>query len=488
MTAGLCLAGLVSAQTDTLLELALPDVVLTENRIELPFSAASRSIEVISQAQIRQAPVQSVAELLHYATGIDVRQRGVNGVQADVSIRGGTFDQTLILINGIKMSDPQTGHHALNLPVDLENIERIEILKGPGARVFGQNAFTGAINIITKTPESRFVKVGVQGGQHQLGGVRIAAALPGQQSNHYLSLSRDFSQGYRHNTDYNISNAFYQSNFNLDLGKLQVLGGLTERAFGANGFYASPAATEQFEAVQTSLVSIQLERQQGAWTHQPRLYWRRNQDEYIYIRSNPSIYRNLHIGNTLGAEWNSTRRSDIGQTGIGAELQYVRLQSNNLGTHERYVGSAFFEHRFQWLDGRLDVTPGILFNYFSDFGTNFFPGLDLGFELQENLKIFANVGKTYRVPTFPDLYYQDPANLGNPDLQPEAALSYETGLKGNYRSLQWQTAYFRRIGEDLIDWTKAADTLQWQPQNFGRVQMQGAEAGLTLFFPALISA
>ncbi|MEM1220111.1 MAG: TonB-dependent receptor [Bacteroidota bacterium] len=464
--------------------LLLPDVMIKGNRIDMPFSETARSVEVMTREQIEAAPVISVAELLQYAAGIDVRQRGVHGVQADISIRGGTFDQVLILVNGIKLADPQTGHHALNLPVDIEQIERIEILKGPGARIFGQNAFAGAINIITRTPEEKFLRIGVQGGQYTLGGLKVSASLPIEKAQHYFSYSRDFSEGYRYNTDYNISNFFYQSDLQRGNTNYRILAGLTERAFGANGFYASPDFMDQYEEIQTSLVAVEAQTEKGNWTTTSRLSWRRNQDEYVFVRSNPSIYRNLHIGNTLGAEVHSAWRNSLGTTGLGLDLQQIRLQSNNLGYHNRTVVSAFVEHRFQW--GRLDVIPGVLFNYFSDFDANFFPGLDVGFRLNSGLRLFANVGRTYRVPTFTDLYYEDPANLGNPELQPESAITYEGGIKWNYQGIQTQASYFRRDGQDLIDWSRAVDTLPWQPANFGNVMAQGAELSAQAYFPVLL--
>jgi vitamin B12 transporter len=478
---------LIHAQTDSNLY-QLPDVTVKENRIQLPFSENSRNIQIISAEQIEKAPVVSVAELLHYVAGVDVRQRGVHGVQADISIRGGTFDQTLILINGVKMIDPQTGHHAMNLPVDLEHIERIEVLKGPGARVFGQNAFAGAINIITKTPEEAYVGFQIQGGQNEMGGIRLSASLPRSNFKQYFSMARDFSQGYRPNTDYNITNLFYQSGFSYVNTELKVLAGFTERAFGANGFYASPQFTEQYEEIQTSLLSVELETKAGDWTFVPRFYWRRNQDEYIFVRSNPSLYRNLHIGNVVGAEFNATYDSDFGMSGAGLDVQSVYLRSNNLGTRERQVISAFLEHRLEWWDGRLDITPGLLFNYFTDFGTNLFPGIDLGVAIHPQLKIYANAGNTYRVPTFTDLYYEDQANVGNPDLLPESAFTWEAGIKGQWNGLRWQAGYFDRQGMDLIDWTKEVDTLQWQPQNFGRVNMRGLDASLEMYFPALFKS
>ncbi|MCB0706254.1 MAG: TonB-dependent receptor [Saprospiraceae bacterium] len=469
------------AQQQDSLNYTLPDIVISENRLEIPFSELSNSVEVITAKQIEAMPGQSLADILHYVSGVDVRQRGIHGVQADISIRGGTFDQTLILLNGVKLSDSQTGHHAFNLPVDMQNIERIEVLKGPGARVYGQNAFAGAINIVTKNPEQAFVNIELQGGQYQTGGLHISASVPKINFKQYFSFGKDFSQGYRYNTDYDINNAFYQTSFKYINTEISLIAGYTEREFGANGFYASPSFADQYEEIQTSLVSLELKHQTRKWTFKPRLYWRRNQDEYIFVRSNPSLYRNLHIGNTLGAEFHVNNQNKLGQSGLGAEWRHVQLQSNNLGNWSREEASLFAEHRFEY--GRFDITPGILLSFFTDFGAYAFPGVDLGVDLFSGLRFFANAGQTYRVPTYTDLYYQDPANIGNPDLKPESAFTFEAGFKQQKGALRWQASYFQRDGKDLIDWTKEADTLAWQPRNFANIKSRGFDASLHIYFP-----
>jgi len=475
-----------TAQVDT--SYNLPGVVIKENRLELPFSEVSRTVNVLTAEQIERLPVQSVNELLLYVAGVDVRQRGANGVQADVSIRGGTFDQTLVLVNGIKMNDPQTGHHMMNLPVDLENVERIEVLKGPGARIYGQNAFAGAINIVTKTPEEQFFKIAAQGGQHTLGGIQFSAAFPKGDFSQYVSFSKDFSEGYRYNTDYDITNLFYQNSYERDGHKLSFMAGYTDRRFGANGFYASPDARDQYEEVQTSIAALNYEYEAGNWRLNPRLFWRRNQDEYIFVRRNPSIYRNMHIGNTVGVEMHASNKNALGTTGVGLEAASVSLRSNILGHRQRLRASLFLEHRFSLMDGLLDVTPGLSVNHFSDFDTKIFPGIDLGMRVNEQLKLFANAGYTYRVPTFTDLYYEDPANLGNPNLQPEQAFAYEAGAKLNFRGANVQASYFFRRGFDLIDWAREADTLQWQPFNLSEVDAQGVELNGEVFLPVFLDA
>ena len=469
----------VSQDVDTT-TVQLDEIIIAENRIQLPYSEQSRSIALVDRKTIQQTPVISVADMLHYVGGVDVRTRGANGVQADIGIRGGTFDQTLVLVNGIKISDPQTGHHSLNLPVDLGNIERIEVLKGPGARTFGQNAFSGAVNIITAKPKSSYLKVDVQGGDFALWGVKASGALVSGDNSHYMAINYDQSDGYKHNTDYNIFNAFYNGSISLGDGTLELLGGFTDRSFGANGFYASPEFTEQYESIQTGLAAISYKTLVGKSSLEARAYYRQNDDEYIFVRADPSIYQNNHTNRTLGVEVNTVIPHKNSTTGLGIDINGVTLESNNLGNRERFVTSMFIEHRMEFFNRKLNITPGIQINYYSDFGLNALPGIDLGYGVADNLTLFSSIGYTYRVPTFTDLYYSDPVNLGNPELLPEFAFNYELGIKTRGTStVTAQASLFYRDGRDMIDWVRAADTLKWQPVNIASIIMAGLDGNVS---------
>jgi iron complex outermembrane receptor protein len=211
-----------------------------------------------------------------------------------------------------------------------------------------------------------------------------------------------------------------------------------------------------------------------------RLYWRRNQDEYVFVRSNPNLYRNFHLNNTVGYEINSTIANRLGTTGLGLDINQLWLRSTNLGDRERTVATLFAEHRFESQNRKFNITPGLQLNYYSDFGTNLFPGIDAGYKATQYIQLFGNIGYTYRVPTYTDLYYSDPANLGNPDLLPEYALSYEAGVKLiNTKSLYIQASYFVRNGKRIIDWTKENSTDPWQPDNLIDVNMKGVDMNFT---------
>src|SRR5690606_26206287 len=188
----------LQAEHDTLT--TLNEVTIQGNRIQIPFSRQNRDITILDQAIIASLPVKSVNELLYYVAGLDVRQRGPWGTQADIRIDGGTFDQTLVLLNGVKITDPQTGHNMMNIPVSLNTINRIEVLKGAAARVYGINALNGAINIITKQSAENTLNAHLYAGssfekdtsnQKLYGGygLDIVASFAGKKMNHLLSAS-----------------------------------------------------------------------------------------------------------------------------------------------------------------------------------------------------------------------------------------------------------------------------------------------------------
>src|SRR6056300_1805471 len=180
----------------------LSEVVISSSRIEIPLKESSRTIQIISSEQLKSSGVITAVEALQFVSGIDIRQRGVTGMQADLYIRGGNFDQTLLLIDGIKLDDAQTGHNTLNFLPPLEMVERIEIVKGPAARIFGQNAFTGAINIVTKQDVSKGGKLAVHSGSFgQLHG-EITLQNGSEKGSYSAHFSRNTSDGYRYNTDF----------------------------------------------------------------------------------------------------------------------------------------------------------------------------------------------------------------------------------------------------------------------------------------------
>ena len=462
------------AQNDTI---NLKEVTVSTNRISLPSFNSSRTINIITQEEIKRSTASNVADLLQHISGIDVRRRGVDGTQSDLYIRGGNFDQTLLLIDGIKMDDAQTGHHTMNAILALDNIERIEVLKGPASRVFGQNAFAGAINIITKKNVSKELKAGVSYGSYEniKGSLRLSEQIGN--GDIQLHLQKQKSDGYRFNTDFDNTSIFLKTN----IKDYELLATFNERKFGANGFYASPDYKDQYEETQTSLIALSSEYITKNLVIKPRIYWRRNQDMYLFLRENPTYYRNLHISNKLSAEVNMVLSSDLGKTGFGVDFSKVFLVSNNLGDHNRFMMTSFLEHRFE-IGDNFDITLGVALSYFSDFDAKIFPGLDLGFRVSDRVTMYGNIGYTYRIPTFTDLYYVGPTTQGNANLKPESALAEEIGVKFISEKIQWNFAIFNRNSNDLIDWTKDNLEDKWETRNFSNVITKGFETSLKYKF------
>ena len=473
----LCLSVNVFAQQeqDSIAIKQLNEVIVSSTRIDLPLSENARSIQVITKENIQQAGVTTVADLLQQVAGIDIRRRGIAGTQADLYIRGGSFDQTLLLIDGIKLDDAQTGHHTLNLALPLEVIERIEIIKGPAARVFGQNAFTGAINIVTKSSLDTTGVVNAQAGSYGQTNVELTMGSSNENSNLLAHYSFNTAQGYRYNTDFENQNIFLKGQFSQQAIPIDFIASFSERKFGANGFYALPTYADQYEETQGSLVAFSSRINKGNWLFKPRLYWRRGQDEYIFVRNNPAIYRNLHITHKVGFAFDASNTNKLGQTGLGIDFANVSIASNNLGDRSRFMTTVFAEHRFLLKNNRLDITPGFSVTNYTDFGTQFFPGVDIGFALNEQIRLYGNIGYTYRIPTFTDLYYSDSTTLGNENLKPEEALTEEIGMRWNVNNWQLSAAAFLRQAANLIDYVRPTEEGRFEATNIREVNTHGVE-------------
>ena len=458
----------------------LKEVIVSTTKLEIPFSKNFRTVKIISSDYIKNSPASNVSDLLQEITGIDVRRRGVSGVQGDLYIRGGGFDQTLLLVDGMKMDDAQTGHHTLNMILPLYLIERIEVIKGPAARIFGQNAFNGAINIVTKdvTGEKKQIDLSLKEisyGSFEQKNISAVTKIITNKAKSLISFSNNTSDGYRHNTDYKRNNYFVKTSFNLKSSPIDVIASFTENKFGANGFYASPSATEQYEETQASLLGVSTTINSEKLSIKPRLYWRRGQDEYIYIRDNPSVYRNLHKTNKVSAELSGSYFSNSGVTGFGIDLSTVNISSNNLGEHDRTTVNLFVDHTFKLFDEKLVLSPGIAVSYFSDMSFHSFPGIDLGYNINSNFKLYSNIGKTFRIPTYTDLYYSDRTTIGNENLNPESATSTELGFKYNTSNFKISGAFFNRKAKNIIDYVKENENDLWNAVNIGSLKTTGFE-------------
>lgn len=477
--------GMFSAQEK---ESEINEITVQGKFLNLPLKKVNENITVISKKELENSPAKSIDEVLAQFTGMDIRKRGANGVQADISVRGSSFEQVLILVNGIRINDSQTGHNSMNIPFDLASVEKIEIVKGPAARRFGQNAYAGVINIITKPSSDEHIVFTAIGGDFKTYSLGVGVNFGNERSSNFIQVNSSSSDGYRYNTDYKINNVFYQNRYKIEHGKVNFQAGIQEKKFGANGFYATPAAKDQYEETQASIVSLGIDKNYEKWGLNSAVYWRRGQDMYEYIRNKPEIYRNMHIGNNLGAEINGNYRSDLGTTGLGVELRKEFLASNNLGHRERFVTQVFFEHHFSFLENKLNISPGISWANYDKEGDFFYPGLDLGFDFDDHHKIYGNIAKVNRIPTFTDLYYLSKTEAGNPNLKPENAVSAEIGYRFQKQNFLGKISGFLRDSDNSIDWSKQNANDIWRAENIGKINTKGVEVELAQHFNSFLKS
>lgn len=469
--------------------------IISEKRIATSgFSEITRDISILNSEMLRDLPVTSVQEALQYISGVDLRQRGPMGVQGDLTIMGSTFDQVLILINGIPMRDPQTGHNQMNLPVSLNLIDRIEIMMGSASRIYGANAMTGAINIVTKPAGDELVFVQAYAGtnfqndtasnkQYYLIGGQASLGFNTTKTHHQVDVSFIETNGYRYNSDNSQQRVNYIGKIQLGEGLLDIFGGTVFNSFGANNFYAAPNDKNATESVSTVYGGLKYQLEKGNWSIRPIVYTRYNHDDYIYIKQKPDVYRNNHYTTASGAEFHASRLNRLGAMGLGIESRAEIINSTNLGKHERYFQTLYAEQKFYLSNEKL-LTVGANAQYNNNYGWRVYPGLEYGAKIKwiNGLRWYANIGMSNRLPTYTDLYYAGPGNIGNENLTPENSTQSEMGAIWKLNNWSIQIGGFGRAITNYIDFARDSMDSPWKPQNFGKAQFVGSSSRIAYVF------
>lgn len=463
--AGLLLAGrALSAQS----------IVVTGTWSPVPLEEADRSVRLLPVDPETRLLSSSWLDLLRLEPSLNLQQRSPNGVLTDLSIRGGSFGQTLVLLNGLRLNDPQTGHFNLNLPVSLDTVERIEILKGAGSLFYGSDAMGGVVNVITGVPEGRTLRLRTAYGSFGTQQQRVDLGWTKDVWSQRLSFSRDFSTGFLPNRDYRHLSLASESHVRTGLGNTSVLLALADRPFGAENFYGT---FPSWERTKTWWASV---RQELGPRTEVDFAFRRGTDLFVLYRYEPQRYTNRHIGESYQA---AVRRNDpLGgafQLHYGVEAFRDALNSTNLGQRTRDRGAAYVSLDARALR-RFSLTLGAREESYTGGGRQFSPTAAGAYWLAPQWKLKASASRAFRLPTFTDLYYRDPANLGNDQLRPERAWSYEGGLEwvpGD--TLRGEVTVFQRRESDGIDYVRRSAAEQWRATNFQRLRFTGVEVGLT---------
>ena len=495
-------------------EVMLDDVSITGSRAPLTVSQAARMVTVLSREDFAQAPIQSVNDLLKLAAGVDVRQRGPLGAQTDISIRGGTQEQIVVLLNGINICDPQTAHNTMDLPCDPADIVRIEVLEGPAGRTYGTSSLVGAINIVTSQRPKQsevYLEAGSFGYAKGGGMVKLPAVSP-----HFslgsLSASYARSDGYSRskagklNTGYSGAKAFYQGGYDDEHINVKWNVGITDKGWGSGSFYATPKwqADEQYEHTTKIITSLQGENKQGCLHLQPAIYWNQNYDRYEGYHNRPEIMKyNYNRCDVYGLEINSYFDWSIGRTAVGAEIRNEDLVSGNLGeplfqTHHikgtdrdythginRTNISAHLEHNI--LLNRFTVSAGFVAakSSWSSMNMTVYPGIDMSYTI-ENWKLSASYNTSLRLPSFTEMYYKLQGYAADPHLKPEEMRAIEVGAQWTSPTLQAKVTAYHHHGENMIDWimdTSLGTAAQWQSVNHTEINAYGIEAAIAAQTP-----
>ncbi len=495
-------------------EVVLDGVEVTGSRAPLTLGQAARMVVVLDRDQIAQAPVQSVNDLLKYAVGVDVRQRAPLGAQTDISIRGGTSEQITILLNGINICDPQTGHNAFDLPVDISDIERIEVLEGPAGRVFGTSSLLGAINVVTKMPKQTSADVHAEGGSfgYLSSGAR-GNWLYGKWNNQ-VSGSYARSDGYSHSKDGGLnagfegSRLFYQGQYEDDALRVSWHAGVRTKGWGSSTSYATPKwkADNQFEHTDKIYTAIQAETKQGTFHFHPSIYWNQSRDRYEGYHGQPDLMKyNYNRSNVCGVNLNSYFDWVGGRTAFGAEFRNEDLVSGNLGeplhtpvhihgTDRDYTlglnrtnMSFHLEHNILLRQFTLSAGFIAVKNTWNEMPFKVYPGLDMSYRLGNHWKVYASYNSSLRMPSFTELYYSVGGHKADKYLKPEELHAVEGGVKYLSRAVTASASVFHHHSRNMIDWildTSVTDPV-WESVNHTKVNTMGVETACDIHFHEL---
>jgi iron complex outermembrane receptor protein len=415
----------------------------------------------------------SLVDFLNRDSSVDLRQRGGNNIQTDVSLRGSTFGQTLVLLNGLRLNDVQSGHHNMDVPVPVESLERVEILKGSGSTLYGSDAIGGVINFITATPETSEFRVRGAVGSFGTNQQRVSGTLVRDRFTGQLSVYRDFSTGFIPNRDYRNLALSSSTYFRSKLGTTSLLLSTADKPFGAEQFYGNYNSWERTRTWWASAQQSVGERTQVSFAY------RRHTDLFVLYRDRPAVFTNRHYVESYQGTF---RRSEpLGKNthlNWGVEGWHDAIVSNNLGDHSRARGSAYAALDFRALR-RFSLSLGAREEFYRSFDKQFVPSIAGGAWLNSTLKLRASASRAFRLPTFTDLYYHDPANAGSPNLRPESAWNYETGLDWTpSRTVRGELTVFHRRERDGIDYVRLSPTDIWRATNFQRLHFTGVEAAV----------
>ncbi len=458
-------------------------ITVTTTVEPLPFAESDRSVLTLSPAAQPAGAFDSPVDLLRTDASVNIQARAAEGVQADLALRGTTFEQSLVLVNGLRVNDPETGHLNLDIPVPVDAIGSLDVLHGSGSTFYGSDAIGGAVNLITSEPVHSSGSAPAFGLTARTGGGsygslenHLTASIATTPFSEQLTASRDTSDGFAFDRNYSSNAASSETWLHTAPGTTDILLAGSDRPYGANNFYGN---YPEWERTKSWLGSIQ--QQLGDRTAVTFGYLKHT-DEFILILGHPEIYENNHT--TTGYEGALRRADAVGKNATvsyGLEEAGDSIHSSSLGVHARNQGAGYANLSLRSL-GRLSLSLGAREEVLSGHGSVFSPNVAGAVTLTSSLRLRAAASHGFRQPTYVDLYYADPATIGNAALKPESSWSYEGGVDWSPSSgrVMLSAAGFRLNQTHAIDYAKQSLSAKWQAINVPTLDLSGAEVSARL--------
>jgi iron complex outermembrane receptor protein len=448
-------------------------VVVTGTVSPDALGSVGRTLVVLTREELARLPVSNPIDALRLIPSVEVRERGARGVQADFAIRGAAFGQALVLVNGTRLNDAQSGHHNGDIPVSLFDVERVEVLLGGGASVHGADAVGGAINVITRRAGPRF-GADLAVGQHDLIEGAATVSLNARPVEHVFSGEFDHATGFVPDRDHDVTLARYQGTVREHT---TISAAFLDKEFGAAGFYG-PAPSREWTD-QTLVSGEHRATLRGGALLSIDGAYRTHGDRFVYDWHHPEISDNHHRTQAVSANarWRQALAPST-QLSLGASAGRDAIDSTSLGDRTFARAGAVVELR-QALGSRLVVQPGIRVDHYNRFGTAWSPAVAASGWLAPNVRWRSTAGKSFRIPTYTELYYQDPNHLASSDLSPERAWSADGGVDAFAGGWTASATVYGRWDEDVIDWVRPVATERWHTTNIRDVTTRGLELGLS---------
>jgi len=451
--------------------------VVTGTYEPLSLEDIDRSVSVL-EARTAEILLNSTADLIQSDPSLDLQERAPDGVQTDLSIRGASFEQTLVLLNGQRLNDVQSGHHDMDIPVPLDAIDRIEVLRGSGSAMYGSDALGGVINVITTPRPDLELRMRTAVGNDGINEESTSLSDTLDKLSEQLSFARDFSSGFMPDRDYRNLQLASSTQLVSGWGFSNLTLAYMDHPFGAAGFYGDYPSWED-----TKTWWAGFEQALGKKT-QVSFAYRRHSDLFVLFRDDPALYTNHHADES---EQLAVRRTETLAAGTnfyyGLEALHESIVSNNLGMHSRSRGAAYAAMDWRALR-RFSLSIAAREEVYRNLGGEFCPTVAGGAWITSKLKLRASASRAFRVPTYTDLYYSDPDDYGNPHLRPETAWSYESGLDWSPRSrMRAAVTVFQRREHNDIDYYSTSPDGPWQALNIDNLRFTGVESSLRLALP-----